>query len=78
LVILILCFARAGFGGAFWLVLIGGMLLGVHRVLLRMASVRIIRFSSITVAYRKENILKNNFFPRIPILDFFASNMNQW
>jgi len=54
------------------------MLLGVHRVLLRMASVRIIRFSSITVAYRKENILKNNFFPRIPVLDFFASNMNQW
>lgn len=28
-------FVIAGFGGAFWLELIGGMLLAVHRVLLR-------------------------------------------
>ena len=51
---LILCFVRAGFGGAFWLELIGGMLLAVHRVLLRMALVRIIRFSGIVVVYEKE------------------------
>jgi hypothetical protein len=67
MVILILSFARAGFGGAFWLELIGGMLLAVHRVLLRMALVRTIRFSGIIVVYEKENILMNNVFSRIPI-----------
>jgi hypothetical protein len=67
MVILILSFARAGFGGAFWLELIGGMLLAVYRALLRMALVRIIRFSGIIVVYEKENILMNNVFSRIPI-----------
>jgi hypothetical protein len=47
--------------------LIGGMLLAVHRALLRMALVRIIRFSGIIVVYEKENILMNNVFSRIPI-----------
>ena len=52
--ILILSFAIAGFGGALWLELIGGMLLAVHRVLQRMTLVRIISFSGIIVVYEKE------------------------
>lgn len=37
---LIISVVKAGFGGAFWLMWIGGMLLAVLRVLLRMALVR--------------------------------------
>lgn len=37
-----------GFGGVFWLELIGGMQLGVHRVLPRMALVSLDFFGCIT------------------------------
>lgn len=36
------CSMLLGFGGVLWLELIGGMLLAVHRVLLRMALVRML------------------------------------
>lgn len=53
MVMLILYFVRAGFGGAFWLELIGGMLLAVHKVLLRMALVRLIRYFGVILTGKK-------------------------
>jgi len=41
---------KAGFGGAFWLELIGGMLWAVHRVLLRMVLVRRCKLFSLVEA----------------------------
>lgn len=44
---------KVGFGGAFWLELIGGMLWAVHRVLLRMVLVRRCKlFSHVEVSAR--------------------------
>ena len=57
LMMLIICFVRPGFGGAFWLMWIGGMPLVVLRVLLRMALVRVLDFVVILISC---DLMKNN------------------
>lgn len=63
---LIILVVKAGFGGAFWSMWIGGMLSGVLRVLPRMALVREFLFSckmnSILCENKDFNFLESNVF----------------